>query len=434
MRVTYVLLSPTFGMHQYTADLANRMAAAGHDVHLVTTTGYPVDRYAPAVQVRTPLTSTGTGFSPEGLNLPALRRILAALPAPPSTRQPSTRGQATTTGQPYNDEERSNVQTFKRSNEPLPRSNVPFTNLQPSTSNFQPSVVHITGVHLWNLFLVHALRRRGIPTLHTLHDLDPHHGRRFGGLIRLWNQLIIASGCHLLVHGRRYRERLLARGVAEDRVTYAPLLHLFLAHGAAHGAAQEAAVAADPLGEDVRYEPWALFFGRLLPYKGVGDLVQAQARLDRRGASSGVTLAGSGDLARVWDGPLPAGVALRNRLIDDPEALDLFRRCGLLVLPYRDATQSALIAAAYFFRKPVIVTDVGALPEYVDEGRTGWVVPPGDPAALAACLAHALADPAGLERMGAAGRAWYERERAREWETLVGLYGEATARRFGVEG
>jgi glycosyltransferase involved in cell wall biosynthesis len=50
-----------------------------------------------------------------------------------------------------------------------------------------------------------------------------------------------------------------------------------------------------------------------------------------------------------------------------------------LVLPYRDATQSALVAHAYFFRKPAIVTRTGALPEYVVEGETGWVVPRADP-------------------------------------------------------
>lgn len=47
MRIVYVLLSPTFGMHQYTADLANRMAEQGHAVVLVTTTTFARDRYSP---------------------------------------------------------------------------------------------------------------------------------------------------------------------------------------------------------------------------------------------------------------------------------------------------------------------------------------------------------------------------------------------------
>jgi glycosyltransferase involved in cell wall biosynthesis len=93
-----------------------------------------------------------------------------------------------------------------------------------------------------------------------------------------------------------------------------------------------------------------------------------------------------------------------------------------VVLPYRDATQSALVGHAYYFRKPVIVTRTGALPEYVVEGETGWVVPPGDPKALAETLREALDDPARLARMGEAGRAWYDRERKAEEMTLQQMY------------
>jgi glycosyltransferase involved in cell wall biosynthesis len=272
-------------------------------------------------------------------------------------------------------------------------------------------------VHLWNLALVWGLRQRGIPVVHTLHDLDPHHGRRFGGLIRLWNRLLIGSGCHLLVHGRRYRRRLVAQGVPPERVTYAPLLHLFLGYEATR-AVREGARRVVPDGED----GFALFFGRLERYKGVDTLVRAQAMLSEEGRAGRVVLAGSGRLEASWDRPLPPGVEVRRGLVRDEEALDLFRRCSVVVLPYRDGTQSALMGAAYSFGKPVIVTDVGALPEYVEPGRTGWVVPPADADALARALAAAFGDPERLTRMGRAGRAWYERQRAYEWETLLGMY------------
>ena len=91
----------------------------------------------------------------------------------------------------------------------------------------------------------------------------------------------------------------------------------------------------------------------------------------------------------------------RDRRVLDDEAIDLFRRCSVLVLPYIGATQSALIAAAYSFGMPVIVSDSGALAEYVVPGETGWVVPEGDSAALAAALREALSDP---ERTRADGR------------------------------
>ncbi len=193
MRIIYLLLSPTFGMHQYTADLANRMAAAGHDVHLVTTTHAPRDRYSPQVQIHTPLSARTTGFAPEGLDLPALRRVLHALT--PSPLSPSL---------------------------PLPSPLTPSLPLplSPSPPPPLPPLVHITGVHLWNPALLRSLRRRGVPTVHTLHDLDPHLGVRFGRLIRLWNRAVLANADQILVHGQAYRQRLLREGLAPDRITY----------------------------------------------------------------------------------------------------------------------------------------------------------------------------------------------------------------------
>jgi len=179
MRLCYVLLSPTFGMHQYTADLANRMAhtltgSVSHDVCLVTTTHVPRCRYAPAVVVHTPMETTNTGLSRQVFRLSALR------------------------------------------------------NLQSAICNLHPDVVHFTGPHLWNAPLIWALVARGVPVIHTLHDLDPHRGVRYSLLIRLWNRVVMHSADHILVHGQTYRQRLLAQGMPPHRVTWTPLLHLFL--------------------------------------------------------------------------------------------------------------------------------------------------------------------------------------------------------------
>jgi glycosyltransferase involved in cell wall biosynthesis len=172
-----------------------------------------------------------------------------------------------------------------------------------------------------------------------------------------------------------------------------------------------------------------LFFGRVEAYKGVDTLLAAwaQASGDLRGNSSdswqGVRLIIAGPVARdVTLPPLSSGVELRDRRIADDEAEALFRSAVVLMLPYRDATQSALVAAAYAFGVPVIVSEVGALPEYVVPGETGWVVPAGDAGALAAVMREALADPVRLRRMGAAGRAWFEARRQEEQGALGRMY------------
>lgn len=368
MRIVYVLLSPTFGMHQYTADLANRMAAAGSsEVHLVTTPRAPRDRYSPLVHIHTPVAVTDTGLSPRALNLSHLRRVIKSI------------------------------------------------------LSLKPSLVHFSGPHLWNTTLVRYLVRQGVPVIHTIHDLDPHRGTRFGLLLRLWNWTIIHSADQILLHGDQYRLRLLRRGVPAPKLSFTPLLHLFL------GYEQAMKLSELERGEKTGYEPFVLFFGRLERYKGIDYLLTAFAQLTQQATAAGappfkLVLAGPGKFPALWPGSLPPGVELRNRLIADQEAVDLFSRCSLVVLPYTDATQSALIPAAYFFRKPVLVTRVGALTEYVQEERTGFVVEPGHPPSMARALAHALADPSRLQAMGVAGRAWYDKTRVQETLALLSLY------------
>ena len=61
-----------------------------------------------------------------------------------------------------------------------------------------------------------------------------------------------------------------------------------------------------------------------------------------------------------------------------------------VVLPYRDATQSGVIAAALGNGRPVIASRVGGIPENIRDGEEGLLVMPGDPAALAAAIERAL--------------------------------------------
>jgi starch synthase len=372
MRLTYLLLSPTFGMHQYTADLANRMAEQC-DVAVVTVKDCPPGRYGPAVSLHTPATLSNTGLSAESLRFGRLGQVKRAL------------------------------------------------------LDSSPDVVHITGPHLWNLLLVRWLRRRGIPVVHTVHDLDPHHGASYGRLLHLWNGAIIRWADHIVVHGDVYRQRLIDGGRRPDQVTSTKLTHLFVGYEKCRELAA---------GDfDVSYEPLILFFGRLERYKGIDILIEAFRRLTSRLAGEGrgrgvkLVLAGPGE-GRFHE--LSAGlpnVDWRNHLIGDEEGIELFRRCSVVVLPYRDATQSAVVAAAYFFRKPVIVTAVGALAEYVVPGKTGLVVQPDNLVEeLAGAMADLLGRPGYLSTLGQAGRAWYDDWRVQEtsqlWQLFQSLAGQ----------
>ena len=67
----------------------------------------------------------------------------------------------------------------------------------------------------------------------------------------------------------------------------------------------------------------------------------------------------------------------------DREVEKYFVAADLVVLPYISATQSGIVQIAYGFTRPVIVTEVGGLPDVVKDGKTGYIVKPGNPEDIA---------------------------------------------------
>ena len=80
-------------------------------------------------------------------------------------------------------------------------------------------------------------------------------------------------------------------------------------------------------------------------------------------------------------------------------------RADVVVLPYRRIDQSGVLFAALALGRPLVATRVGGFAEVVEQHGAGLVVPPEDPAALAAALIEVLRDPARREAMAAASRA-----------------------------
>ena len=159
-------------------------------------------------------------------------------------------------------------------------------------------------------------------------------------------------------------------------------------------------------------EPLIVYAGRLMPHKGVDVLIEALPgglRLELIGRPYDDRYLA--DLTRLAEGK---SVAFRHDC-DDDELLRAYRRARAVVLPsvYRDRYgnesripellgQTPLEGMAC--GTPAVVTDVASLPEVVADGKTGFVVPPNDPAALRAALERLRDRPDEAAAMGAAGR------------------------------
>lgn len=150
----------------------------------------------------------------------------------------------------------------------------------------------------------------------------------------------------------------------------------------------------------------------LIPYKGHADLIDALVPL--RGKSNWeLWCVGRDDGIGTALGAraAAAGIADRVRFLGArSDVPDLLAAADIFALASHEEGSPNAVLEAMTARLPVIATNVGGIPEAVEEGKTGLLVRPHDPAALAAALLRFIEDSALCETMGQAGRARIEAE------------------------
>jgi glycosyltransferase involved in cell wall biosynthesis len=159
------------------------------------------------------------------------------------------------------------------------------------------------------------------------------------------------------------------------------------------------------VGVDVQPQPEILFFGRIWEYKGLEYLIKAEPLITAKVPQAKIVIAGTGeDFGRYRKMMVnPDNFIVHNEYVSDEKRAELFRRAAIVVLPYIEASQSFIISIAYRFGKPVVATRVGGLPEMVDHGRTGFLVPPRDIEGLAKAIVDLMQNDEMREAFGENG-------------------------------
>ena len=173
-----------------------------------------------------------------------------------------------------------------------------------------------------------------------------------------------------------------------------------------------------------------LFFGSLRPSKGLEYLIGAFARLGDRDPLARLLIVGEPrrDVDPARYAGLISTLGIEDRVWFRPQYVpaeavpDYLVAADLVALPYLRIFQSGVLHLAYTFGRPVVATRVGGLAEYVEEGKSGLLVPPADEEALAATILEMLASP---ERLAGDGRA---RQDAIGDGLLLGRHSAADAR------
>ena len=286
---------------------------------------------------------------------------------------------------------------------------------------FRPAVVHVNTSYFWAFLrdgvAIRLARLAGARTLLHLRGGDfPEWAE---GASAAWRSFILATlrKTDVVIALTAPTQRWLAREVGPERVRYLPNFVRLDAQGA-------------PPDRSGRSGPvHVLFVGWLLEAKGVRELLAAarglpDARFTLVGpeepsftATLAEDLRALGDRVRV----LPAQPR--------EEIFRLYREADVFVLPtWREGFPNVVIEAMAA-ALPVVATPVGAIPEAIEDGRSGLLVPVRDAAALEAALRRLIDDPVLRHTLGTAARARVEQVFAFDAVVaqLDAIYGEALA-------
>ncbi len=226
-------------------------------------------------------------------------------------------------------------------------------------------------------WLAGRARRLGVRVTMVCHNVLPHERSRLDtALVRM----ALSRADRLIVHSMldQAQAQALLPGCAAEVVPFPSYAHF---RSAVWSRERARAV----VGIDGRV---LLFFGFVRPYKGLMDLLDA---LPAVLAELDVTLLVVGEIwgeaesyhDRVKTLGLDSRVQFVDRYVSNDEMAMFFAAADLVVLPYREATGSAVLQLAFGFSVPVVATKTGSMAEAVDDGETGFLVEPGDVNGLA---------------------------------------------------
>lgn len=297
--------------------------------------------------------------------------------------------------------ERALVDTYRGASSALASLALPakIRRLAKQIQSLEPDVLVFPMFHPWNSRIQKLLSN--IPALVFVHDPRPHPDLA-GWFYEKLENISIRRATRCAVLSETLKPHLARRGVGAASIDVIPL-GPFAYSPSPH--------------EKTDRPPTALFFGRIVPYKGIDTLLKAFAIL-RQTFDSRLILAGEGDLAPYAD--LLAGlpnVEILNRWIPEDEIGDLFARCDLVVLPYSSASQSGVIPIAASFALPVIATRTGGMVEQVEDGVSGWLVGADDASTLASAMRVALSEKDEARRRGQALKQRYATQLS--WERIA---------------
>ena len=216
------------------------------------------------------------------------------------------------------------------------------------------------------LFFLTFFRLKNINSMLICHNIYEHEDN---ALKKTLSRIVLKRANIFLVHTEN--EKIKLKSIVGERTIIKHLLPIFSYIDTSTDFQQQRYI------EGEKHDLKLLFFGFIRPYKGLYLLLEALKHI--KNTKVHLTIAGE-----FWDDKQSylnyiekhnlSCVSIIDEYIPDSIAINLFKECDVVVLPYRDATGSGIVSSAYGYHKPVLVTNVGGLPDAVLHKETGYIV------------------------------------------------------------
>jgi glycosyltransferase involved in cell wall biosynthesis len=245
----------------------------------------------------------------------------------------------------------------------------------------QIDVIYNTMDFLWGSAIAPMVARSGPLYMLAVHDAERHPGE--DGPVRRWllaRDIAAADGAITMTDA--VRQSLIRRhSFPVERAWTAPL-GVFV---------DTSSTTARSLPSD--RPPKILFFGRVLPYKGLDILLAAMPLIRTSHPGTELEIWSSGDISPYRHAlQQTEGVRLHHGWMAEDQIPGIFARTDLCVLPYREASQSAVIATAMAAGMPVVTTPIAGPVEQIAGGQAGRVATGFDPEAISEAICGILGD------------------------------------------
>lgn len=237
-------------------------------------------------------------------------------------------------------------------------------------------IIYFPTFHHWNPAIILLARFWGAKTILTVHDAKPHPGERMLG--QYWFQMPAIYWSHQII--------TLSEFVKKQLPTTAQKKAIVIPHPVLTSAQKTSS-------RKLSNQPSLLFLGRIAKYKGVDILLEAVKDFPK-GTIEKMTIAG----LPMMEIDLPKTafpVHLLQKWLSDEEVHRLLAEHDMLILPYREASQSGVVTLGIAAAIPMIITKVGGLTEQLSNQEAVWVEP--EPESIRTGILKLIGDP-GLYR------------------------------------